>query len=335
MIMNLKKGFLLSLILLLGFISFLMIRPFTGFVLIAIILSFVSYPLYNRLKPYLGAHISSGLVLVLTIILAVVPFIFVSLVVLEDATQLSQSINQSEAINVTRAEEFIYEYTGQQVTLDRVVTGFLSSFSNITFGGVSELVSTVTHLSIGIFFMIFLMFYFLKDGHRLLEWTKSVTPMPRDLQEMLYGRVEKTTWAVVKGHVLVAIIQGLIAGAGLVVTGIPNWGFWTFLMIILAFIPIIGTVLVWGPASLYLFFTARPSAAILLAIYGFLIVNLVDNFLRPLIVDRGADLHPAVILVGVIGGIYVFGIAGLFVGPIAIGVFKSSLIVFKNHYDEL
>lgn len=333
--MNLKKGFLLSLILLLGFISFLMLKPFIGFVLVAIILAFVSRPVYKRLKPYLGAHLSSGIVLMLTILLAVVPFIFISLVVIEDATQLSQDLNESNLLNVTEAEQFILEYTGQEVSLDQISTNFISSFSDITFGGVSELFSVVTHLSIGIFFMVFLLFYFLKDGGKLIEWTKGVTPMPRDLQEMLYRRVEKTTWAVVKGHVLVAVIQGLVAGAGLVVTGIPNWGFWTFLMVILAFIPIIGTVFVWGPASIYLFLTARPSAAILLAIYGFLIVNLVDNFLRPLIVDRGADLHPAVILVGVIGGIYVFGIAGLFVGPIVIGVFKSSLIVFKNHYDEL
>lgn len=333
--MNLRKGFLLSLILLLGFITFLMLRPFTGFILVAIILSFVSYPLYRRLEPYLGSHISSGLVLTLTVLLAVIPFIFISLVVIEDATQLSEDLNESDIINVTEAERFIHEYTGQEVRLDQITSNFLSGVSDITFGGVSEIFSVVTHFAIGIFFMIFLIFYFLKDGTRLLEWMKGVTPMPDDLQEMMYSRIEKTTWAVVKGHVLVALIQGLVAGIGLIVTGIPNWGFWTFIMIILAFIPIIGTVFIWGPAAIYLFVTGRPSAAILLAIYGFLIVNLVDNFLRPLIVDRGADLHPAVILIGVIGGIYVFGVAGLFVGPIAIGVFKSALIVFKNHYDEL
>jgi len=333
--MNLKKAFLLSLILMLGVISFLMIQPFTGFVLIAIILSFVSYPLYKRMVPYIGPHLSSGLVIGLTVVLAVVPFIFTSLVVIEDATQLSQDLNQSEVVNVTNAENFIKENTGQDVALVELTNNLFSNFSNITFGGVSDLVSAVTHFLIGIFFMIFLMFYFLKDGEKLVRWIREATPMPNDLQDMLYHRVEKTTWAVVKGHVLVAVIQGLIAGAGIVVTGVPNWGFWTFIMIIMAFIPVIGTVLVWGPASIYLFFTGQPSAAILLSIYGFLIVNLVDNFLRPLIVDRGADLHPAVILIGVVGGIYVFGIAGLFVGPIFIGVFKSSLIVFKNHYDEL
>jgi predicted PurR-regulated permease PerM len=333
--MNLRKGFLLSLILVLGFITFLMLEPFSGFILVAIILAFVSYPLYSRLNPYLGAHISAGFVLTLTILLAVIPFLFISLVVIEDATQLSQDLNESDVINVTQAEQFIEDYTGQEVSLNDVSNNLLSGMSDITFGGVSEIFSVVTHFSVGIFFMIFLIFYLLKDGNRLLKWVKAVTPMPTDLQDMMVVRIEKTTWAVVKGHVFVAFIQGAVAGLGLVVTGVPNWGFWTFIMVILAFIPVIGTTLVWGPAAAYLFLIGRPSAAILLAIYGFLIVNLVDNFLRPLIVDRGADLHPAVILVGVVGGLYVFGIAGLFVGPIAIGVFKSSLIVFKNHYDEL
>jgi predicted PurR-regulated permease PerM len=106
-------------------------------------------------------------------------------------------------------------------------------------------------------------------------------------------------------------------------------------MILLAFIPLVGAFLVWGPAGGYLIFTGRPAPGIFLLIWGAVVVGLTDNFLRPLLVDREAELHPAVILIGVLGGLTVFGAAGIFMGPIALGVLKSVLEVFRNNYDEL
>jgi len=183
--------------------------------------------------------------------------------------------------------------------------------------------------------LIFLLYYLLKDGEKFVKWLRDTTPLPSDIQNQLYARVNKTTWAVIKGHVLVAVVQGLIAGLGLAITGVPNYAFWTFIMVILGFIPIIGTVVVWLPAAAYLFAIDRSAAAIFLFLYGMVIVGLTDNILRPIAVDRGSNLHPAVIIIGVIGGVYIFGAAGLFIGPIILGIFKAVLLVFKNNYEDL
>jgi predicted PurR-regulated permease PerM len=183
--------------------------------------------------------------------------------------------------------------------------------------------------------MVFLMYYFLTDGGKLVSFIRDTAPLPEDIQQQLYEEVNMTTWAVIKGHVLVAVVQGLLAGLGLALTGVPNYIFWTSVMIILAFIPIIGTFMVWGPAAAYLFLIDEPLMAVLLALYGLTVVALSDNFLRPFAVDRGTNLHPAVILIGVIGGVYLFGASGLFLGPIMLGIFKSVLLVFKNSYKDL
>jgi len=123
---------------------------------------------------------------------------------------------------------------------------------------------------------------------------------------------------------------------GLAITGVPNYAFWTFIMVILGFIPIIELWL-YGclPAAAYLFAIDRSAAAIFLFLYGMVIVGLTDNILRPIAVDRGSNLHPAVIIIGVIGGVYIFGAAGLFIGPIILGIFKAVLLVFKNNYEDL
>ncbi len=333
--MNIEKGFLLALIAVLASITAFMLRPFLGFLLAAVMLAFILYPVQRRIEPYLGSQLSAALLVAIAIILTSVPLVFTAGAVLDDARELSEGVNDTQVWDMSQLEGAIQDYTGQEIDIMESVESTLRRLTTITVGGVSQFVTTLLHITLGIFLTIFLLYYFLKDGPGFIEWIKEVTPLPSHLQDQLYDEMNQTTWAVIKGHVLVAIIQGLVAGAGLFITGVPNYAFWTFVMIILAFIPIIGTFLVWGPASVYLFMLGRPSAGLFLILYGFLVVSLIDNFLRPIVVDRGADLHPAVILAGVLGGVYLFGAAGLFIGPILLGIFKSATVVFKDHYQEL
>jgi predicted PurR-regulated permease PerM len=188
---------------------------------------------------------------------------------------------------------------------------------------------------IGVSLMLFISYYLLKDGAGLVDWIIDVSPLPDDVERGLVNETRDTTWAVIKGHVLVAFVQGIVAGIGLAIAGVPNYVFWTFVMIMLGFIPIIGATVVWFPASIYLLVIDRPAAGLFLLLYGFLAVGLTDNFVRPIAVDRGSDLHPAVIIIGVVGGVYTFGAPGLFIGPIMLGAFKSLLNVFSENYETL
>jgi len=334
--MNLPQGILIGLILALGAVAGAMFWSFLGYLFGAVILAFILYPVHVRLRQYIGHRISAALLVMLTIVLAILPVLAISGIVIEDARELSESINQTRFIDVEQTEELIQERTGQEIDIQETINELIQSITTFSVGSFSQILTTVVDVAIGMFLMIFLLYYFLKDREPFMRWLKDLTPFPGHVQDMLYKEMNDTTWAVIKGHVLVAIVQGSVAGIGLFVTGVPNFIFWTFVMIILAFIPIIGTVLVWGPAAIYLMVVmGRPTAAFFLATYGFLVVSLIDNFLRPIVVDRGSDLHPAVILGGVLGGVYLFGVVGLFIGPIILGVFKSTLTVYRDHYDEL
>lgn len=314
----------------LGYVAFLMIRPFIGYVLGALMLAFVLRPLHLKLRDKIGERISSFSLVVLAVLAAFLPFIITVSAVVTDAKDLQGDINSSEFANISELEEGVQELTRAEVDIEGAIGNSLKSFSSSTLGGASAILKKFTNFFIGFTLMLFLLYYLIKDGGKLLDWLKEVIPVEKELQEDYYSHLNFTTWAVVKGHVLVAIIQGVVAGLGLYVVGVPNHIFWTFIMVLLGFIPVIGTIVVWLPASVYLFLMGELTMALLLAVYGFTIVGATDNILRPLVVEREADLHPASIIVGVLGGLVVFGAVGMFIGPIIIGALKSIILVSKN-----
>ena len=312
-----------------------MLKPFLGYILGALLLAFILMPLQERLSKFTGEKISALLLIVLTFVAVSIPFGLIFGAVAGDAQDVISDIGQTDFVDIDRIESYVQQYTGQEVDIDSEVREAVRRFVSTTLGGFSQFLNFLTNIAIGFSVMLFALYYLLKDGKDLSEYIEDLLPLPDDIVNTLHEKTYRTTWAVIKGHIFVAIVQGLVAGVGLWLTGVPNYFFWTFVMILLAFIPIVGAFLVWGPASLYLLLINRPLAGLILLIYGSVVVGLTDNFLRPLLVEGGADLHPAVILIGVIGGVYVFGAAGLFIGPVVFGILKAVLEVFRNNYYEL
>lgn len=333
--MNEQRGFLVLFIVAVGAVAGLMLKPFLPYVMGAAILGFILRPLHERISPYIGEVASAVSLVFLTLFLAILPMFLGVTVVLDDAQDLSSRIGELETIDLSQIDQRLEEITGEEFNIEENVRDTIRSFASITFGSLSQVFNLVLNLAIGLSLMLFLLYYFIKDGEGLVAWMKDTVPLPEEIQDSLIRRTNITTWAVVKGHVLVAIAQGLVAGIGLYVAGVPNPYFWTFVMTILAFLPIVGSFIIWGPAAVYLIAIDNIAAGLFLLLYGAVVVGLTDNFLRPLVVDKSAEIHPAVIIIGVLGGVYLFGAPGLFIGPVIFGVLRAALVVFKNNYDEL
>ncbi|MEM4781693.1 MAG: AI-2E family transporter, partial [Halalkalicoccus sp.] len=238
-------------------------------------------------------------------------------------------------VELGRVEELIAQYTGQQVDIAGQAASYAENAAQIAAGSAAGGLSAATDVLVGLAIAVFVLFFLLKDGDSLIAWLRTIVPLPEDVQSELTERLRDITWAVLLGHVLVAFVQGAVAGIGLFVTGIPNAAFWTFMMIILALLPVIGAFIVWGPAAIYLVATGDPLFGVGLFVYGAIVVSVTDEFLRPVIVDRYASINPSVILVGVVGGLYLVGFMGLFVGPVIVGALKAVLEVFDEYYDRL
>ncbi len=190
------------------------------------------------------------------------------------------------------------------------------------------------HASLGIALLLFLVFYLLIDGPALVAWLTQASPLSPSVSQTLTDQIDRTTWGAVVGHAFAAVVQALVAGVGFYLVGISNVVFWTIVMVILAFLPLIGVFIVWAPAAVYLYLIDEPTAAVFLAAYGLIVVSFIDYYVRPIVIDKRARINPAAILVGVFGGVYTLGFVGLFVGPILIGVLVAIIETYRTEYRD-
>lgn len=332
--MNRKRGFLVVLLAVFAYLSLQLFLPFVQYVLGAVLLAYVLYPLQRRLAPRTSPTIAALSLVALAVLGVIVPLVALAALVAEDAIAILETVDP-EAIRVEDLEATVEEIAGVEADLASAFRDSGQQVGMALFEQSRRWLATFTHALVGLGVTLFLLYYLLKDGASLVAYCKETTPLPADVQEDFYGRLDAVMAAVLIGHVFIAVVQGTIAGLGLIATGIPNAAFWTFVMIVLALVPLVGAFLVWGPAVGYLFLTAELVPAIALLVYCVVVVSLTDDYLRPIVVDRYADLSPAIILLGVLGGIYAFGITGLFFGPVVLGAFVATLDVIDEHYDRL
>ena len=329
--MDIDQRFLFALVVVSGVVSLLVVRPFLQFVVGSVLVAYVLYPLNRRLEPYLGARVAPLAVMAGAVVVVFAPVAYITVVLFRDLRELSRG---ESGLETGEIEETIAEETGREINVTSSASTIGEELTNILFGDIAALVSFGLRLSIGFALMLFVVYYLVRDGDRLVGWMIDVVPMADSVCSRLFRQIDATTRGVVVGHLFVAVLQGVVGGVGLLLAGIPNAVFWTFVMTVLALLPLIGASLVWAPAAGYLFVVGNTQPAIALFLYGLVVVSLVDNYARPIVIDREAEINPAVILVGVFGGTYAIGMTGLFVGPIVLAVFVTTVEAFDDEYGD-
>ena len=187
---------------------------------------------------------------------------------------------------------------------------------------------------VGVFLGLLGFYYFLRDGERLSRTLVSMSPLPdkydKEISERLYSAVN----SVVKGTLIIAIIQGILSGIGFWIFGVPNPALWGSLAAIAALIPGIGTAIVLAPAIAYLFISGSMAAGIGLLIWGVTAVGLIDNVLGPTLIGRGVKIHSFIILISVLGGLQFFGPLGFLLGPIVLSLLFACGEIYNHFVKE-
>lgn len=329
--MKLELGVLLFLIGVLLALSTLFVLPFLEYFLLAVLLAYVLAPLQDRLEDRVGPRIAAATLVLGAAVSLVIPLVFVARATVAEATSLIRSVREGE-ITFDLLESEFETLTGMDVDLAGALQ---EALGGVELNSVVGVFGAVTHVLIGVGLTLFLLYYFLKDADRFVSWFRTTVPLEDEVVDDLFVAIDEIMSAVLMGHVLIAIFQGVIAGIGLVAVGIPNSAFWTAVMVVLSLLPIVGSFLVWGPASVYLAVGGDPVAGVALAIYGTVVVGVSDDYLRPVVVDRYAEVNPSVIIIGVLGGLYVLGFMGIFFGPIVIGMLRPALDVFNEEFGPV
>jgi predicted PurR-regulated permease PerM len=340
--MDRTHGVVLALAGTLLLLTALLVMPFLQFFLLAVLLAYPLQPLHRRLTERTSPQRSAGALVAGVTVVIVLPALMVLWTIAGQASALLdriRSIRESgETGNgpLTGVEDWIETTTEFDVDLVGQVQAALAEADLGTFENVIGVFGTITHLLVGLGLTVFLLYYFVKNGSDFSRWLHATAPLPDNVQDQLHAEFNDVMRAVLVSHVFIAVIQGVVAGLGLIVVGVPSAVFWTVVMIILAVLPIIGSFLVWGPAVLYLVSINRPVAAGFLLVYGTIVVGLTDDYLRPIVIERYTQttLNPGVILIGVLGGVYLIGFMGIFFGPIIVGSLRAVLDVYRREYVD-
>ena len=337
------------LLLLVFFISALflsMIRQFLMAIFLAGIFSALSYPLYRRLERWFGGRrgLASLATLLLIVVVVLLPLGGLLGVVTGQAIKVgeavtpwvSKQLSQPDAISETLKSLPFYEkvepYRNLILKKAGELVGHISGFlinrlRSVTLGTVNFIFM--------LFIMLYTMFFFFMDGKKLIDKILYYLPLEDQDERRMLDKFTSVTRATLKGTAVIGILQGGLAGTAFAVVGIDSAVFWGTIMAVLSFIPGIGTALVWGPAVIILAATGHLAKAIGLGVFCAAVVGSIDNLLRPILVGRDTQMHELMILFGTLGGIIMFGVVGIIIGPIIAALFVTVWDIFGMAFQDV
>ena len=292
----------------------------------AVILSYIFHPVYRWIRNKTNRPRLSGFLMLFLIIIGILlPLALLTKAIINEATTLFNT-----DISLEQIQESLH-YVGIEIDISAVAADAIIEISQAIKQWIVRipwLLSRITDAVVNLFVMFFVMFYLFTDGEKIVLWLREHLPLRESLKKEILLQTGKLTSALLIGQVITAIIQGIVGGIGFLIFGIKGAVLWGFVMTILAFIPVIGTFLVWVPAGIILILEQDYFSGIGILIYGALIISTIDNILKPKLVSKRAPIHPVTVLLGVLGGLTVFGIMGVVIGPVILSLFSLFLRVY-------
>jgi len=311
-------------------LALLVLLPYLQFVLFGVVLAYILLPVQRRLERHVRPTFAAIGVVIATLLVVLLPLVYVLGIAVEQSIGLVDAIRRG-GLDVTTIEATI-ESLGYSVDLGELYESnqsrIASALRQVTMGALG-LVGSLPGMFIGLTVTLFVLFALLRDGGGLVAWFQWVLPIDDEILDELRAGLDQLMWASVVGNVAVAAIQAVMLGVGLAIAGVPAVVFLTVATFVLTLLPLVGAFGIWIPAAAYLVAVGQTTGGALLAIYG-LVVSLSDSYLRPALIGRTSAFNSASVVVGIFGGLVVFGAVGLFIGPVVLGGAKLALDCFAR-----
>lgn len=321
------------------YLCWLMLRPFIEVLAWAAVLVIMFYPVHRRLlartkRPGTSALLSCLLV-VITIVL---PVTLITIALVHELSGFAENIKANVTAlldpNSPVTGRFL-RWIGQYVDIEPMrsqefMVERLKGMGGVIAGRTLGFVGGVVGVVVEIFFIIFTMYYLFRDGNKIVTALPDVLPLEREQSEKIFARTKEVISASIYGVLVIASIQGTLGGLMFWFLGLPSPLVWAVLMILLSMIPMAGAFIVWVPAAIFLAISNMWVKAIILTAWGVLVIGTVDNFLRPKLVGEKTKLHELFIFFSVLGGLKVFGILGIVLGPVVLAITLALLDVFRQ-----
>ncbi|PIT87540.1 MAG: hypothetical protein COU31_02265 [Candidatus Magasanikbacteria bacterium CG10_big_fil_rev_8_21_14_0_10_40_10] len=339
---KLRDTLFFGLLVLVTLLFFYLIKPFAMPIFWAAVIASIFYPLYKILKKYLKLErVSIILTMVLVFVIIIIPAVFISSLLIRESINLYTAIDSNRSQIHTNITQTLYWLQNNSLTKD---LNFNESFWLDKFSEVTKIVSSYIFTSLRqltqdslLFFAMFLitfytLYYFLRDGEKMLKKLMYLSPLGDKNEEMLYKKFTSTARAAIKGTLIVGLIQGTLGGILFAVAGIQSALIWGVIMVLASIIPAMGTSVVWLPAGIIMIIVGDVWQGILILTFGAIVISTIDNFVRPILIGKDTQMHPLIILFSTLGGIIIFGISGFVIGPIIAALLFSLWEMYSHHY---
>jgi predicted PurR-regulated permease PerM len=315
------------------YLCWLLARPFLAGITWALALAVVAYPLQYRFERWFRPNPAALLSLLMIVIVLLAPGTLLMQKALEEAGGSLGAIgrNFSSARIQETAERYpffarVAGWLAGRFDVNQELAraaGTLASQASAVLGGSIRLVTEIV-------IMLVTLFYFLRDHKSLLQYLRRLVPLSQAETDQLFGRVSDTIYATLYGNLVVKLVQGVLGGAMFWVLDLPAPVLCGIAMALFAMLPVVGTSLVWGPAAIFLLIQGSWVKAIVLTVWGSLVVSLIDNFLYPILIASELRIHTLGVLLSILGGLIAFGIAGIVLGPVILASTVALLEIWRH-----
>jgi len=305
----------------------------------AIVLAVAFAPVHERIEARFGyPNLSAATSVALAVVVVVVPVLIVAQQLVREVAngavyveQLLRTSDWREAVSgyprIAGVVGWIEERLDLAGLAATVAQWLTSQSRSLVTGSVAQVINVVI--------TFYLLFYFLRDRRRFVKGAVDLSPLEHDEAQHVIGRFVETVHAMIFGTLVIAVVQGTLGGLMFWWLGLPTPVFWGAVMSLLAIVPVFGAFIVWGPAAIILAIDGEWISAIILAMWGGLVVATIDNLLFPMMVGNRLKLHTVVAFVGIVGGIIFLGATGLVLGPAIVAVTIALIEILRRRFDGL
>jgi predicted PurR-regulated permease PerM len=324
------------------YLCWLMLQPFVDVVLWAAVLAIVFYPLHRRIHARVGSATGAAAAsTLLVIVLILLPATFITIAVVRElagaADNLQAGMQRLSNISTIPGVGWVLAKLNGYVSIDAAeAQKFVAERAQVWGAALAASTLVVVGGAVGavvqMVLVIFTLFYMFRDGDRIRQAVSRILPLERVQMHDISVRTREVIAATIYGVLVISAIQGTLGTLIFWVLGLPSPLLWGVVMFFLSMIPMAGAFLVWVPAAVFLALTGAYVKAIILVAWGLLVISSIDNFLSPRLVGRRARLHELLIFFAVLGGLQVFGILGLVLGPVVVAVTLALIEMVRQAY---
>lgn len=338
---KMRSVFFFSLLVIFCLSMLFLIQSFFYPIFWAAILTILFHPIYAWLLKHLKSPtLSAILCLIIIVAIIIIPLTGLTILTVNKSIDLYQQASHGELLIQVKGithwlanSEFAPYLENARTYWNEHFQNFAKTVSSFLFnnlGGFTQ--NSLTFL--GMFFlMLYTLFFFLKDGARMLKNLMHLSPLGDRYEKMLYDSFTSTVRATLKGTLLMGAVQGTVGGILFWLTGIQGALIWGILMAVASFIPALGTAIIWLPAGIIMLIFGNTWQGITILSVGVVIISSIDNLLRPRVIGRDTQMHPLLVLFSTLGGLALFGISGLVIGPVIAALFLAIVSIYEHHYS--